>query len=239
MARKGKIKRDRKTIEEVVRPVRWRKYQQICLIVCEDTKTEPAYFNTFSGAFPEESFYIRCVGAGKDSLGVVEQALQEVEALKAEAKKDIDFVWVVFDKDDADKKEVITQRFDKAFALAAEAKMEVAFSNEVFELWLLLHFQHVPTDKPMPRKDIYDQLEKAIQGAENDSTYSYTHGDDAVIAKVSALGDENHAITRAKVLDKKFKGVAPIKANPSTQVYRLVEELREWIAYHNWEPEGK
>lgn len=41
--------------EEDTRPIRWRRYPYLFLIVCEDEKTEPYYFGKFIKLFPEET----------------------------------------------------------------------------------------------------------------------------------------------------------------------------------------
>ncbi|SFD18392.1 hypothetical protein SAMN05518672_101929 [Chitinophaga sp. CF118] len=61
MARKGKLglKAEKDTIE---RPVRFKKYEYLFLIVCEDQKTEPEYFQQFADALPAETLYLKSVG---------------------------------------------------------------------------------------------------------------------------------------------------------------------------------
>lgn len=73
MARRGKLKKQ-KTKEETLRPVRFRRYDHFFLIVCEDEKTEPYYFDTFAHEFPQETVFIRTIGTGKKPKGIVEQA---------------------------------------------------------------------------------------------------------------------------------------------------------------------
>ncbi|HMZ32282.1 MAG TPA: RloB family protein, partial [Methanoregulaceae archaeon] len=55
------------------------------------------------------------------------------------ARKEVDIVWVVFDKDSSDENETKIKRFEDAFTIAEKENFKVAYSNEVFELWLLLH----------------------------------------------------------------------------------------------------
>jgi hypothetical protein len=116
MARKGKLKGT--TEEEKQRPVRLRKYQYLYLIVCEDQETEKVYFERFQPKFPEKTVYITTIGTGLDSKGVVERAIRERKLLSVKAEKEVDAVWVVFDKDDADLNAARRQRFEDAFRLA-------------------------------------------------------------------------------------------------------------------------
>ena len=99
MAKRGKLNKD-KTIDEDIRPLRPRRYDMFVLIVCEDQNTEPYYFRRFKNLFPKETVYLREIGTGKKPKGIVEQTISERESLSVEAKKTVDEVWVVFDKDD-------------------------------------------------------------------------------------------------------------------------------------------
>ena len=158
MAIKGKV--ERKAIQESSRrPNRIRRYKYLFLIICEDEKTEPLYFEKFREKFPDETLYLETVGTGKDPKGVVEQAIDEKIKLETFAKKEVDEVWIVFDKDDADANDTRINNFNEAFKMAKKEKFEVAYSNEVFELWLLLHLKNIEGDKPIPRNEIYQLLE--------------------------------------------------------------------------------
>lgn len=142
MAKKGVVnKKNLKNDDD--RPVRWRKYPHLFLIVCEDQNTEPDYFTRFRDQFPEETVFLRTVGVGRSALGVVEQCIQEREKLADESNKTVDETWSVFDKDDADQVPANAIRFSNAFELAKREGISVACSNEVFELWLLLHLVDV------------------------------------------------------------------------------------------------
>lgn len=64
---------------------------------------------------------------------------------------DIDQVIIVFDNDD-----LTTPQLRMAFQLAEAKGYQILFSNECFELWILLHFEVCIT--PMSRKSIYRKL---------------------------------------------------------------------------------
>lgn len=127
-----------------------------------------------------------------------------------------------FDKDDF-------TDFDEAIQLAAEHNIMCAWSNESFELWLLLHFRDV--SKWTGRGELIDSLETAIREElhKSDSTalYDYSKGDGEIYSLVSSLGSEEEAIARAEALKKRFENVGnPSKQNPCTHVDELVLELR-------------
>lgn len=236
MARRGTLNKT-ELKEKEKRPIRWRKYPHLFLIVCEDGNAEPYYFRTFEKHIPEETIFLRAVGTGRSSKGVVEQAIIERDKLVAEANKNVDEVWVVFDKDDAEKVPANILRFTDAFKIAQEEKMKVAYSNEVFELWLLLHFSDVSSANPIPRADIYSRLETVIKSFKTHKLFVYEHGKTVVIDAIIKLGIEVKAIERAEKLLAEQKGKQPIDANPSTTVHILVKRLRELIEWYSYSPD--
>jgi len=236
MARRGTLNKF-ELKEREKRPIRWRKYPHLFLIVCEDGNTEPYYFRTFEKYIPAETIFLRAVGTGRSSKGVVEQATIEREKLATEANKNVDEVWAVFDKDDAKKIPANTLRFIDAFKIAQEQKIRVAYSNEVFELWLLLHLSDLSSATPIPRADIYSGLEAIIKSFETHKSFFYDHGKIDVIEAIIKLGNEAKAIERAEKLLSEQKGKQPIYANPITTVHILVKRLRELIAWYSYSPD--
>jgi hypothetical protein len=236
MAKKGKVKKFQDQ-ESEERPVRFRRYQYLFLIVCEDENTEPLYFKNFKEQIPNETIYLRPVGTGRDAKGVVEEAIKEKHKLAIEAKKEVDVVWAVFDKDDADENATKIQRFTDAFDIAEKHNIKAAYSNEVFELWLLLHLTDVDSAVALPRKTIYELLQVHIQQNENYSTFQYKHGNGDLLTIIQEIGNQQKAIDRAENLLHTHKGKKPIQANPSTKVHLLVKELLEWIAYFSYRPD--
>ncbi|MGB1205122.1 MAG: RloB family protein [Chitinophagales bacterium] len=237
MAKRGKIRRNsrKKTIEKLKRPINIRKYKHFFLIVCEDTKTEPTYFEQFKAFFPPNTLHLEMVGTGKSPLGVVQACITERHRLKVETRKEIDFVWAVFDKDDADKNNTKSAKFEAAFALAKQEHIHIAYSNEVFELWLLLHLRNIDMKEPIPRRQIYEMLaEKVRKPGTKYENFIYEHGKSNIIAVIAAIGNEKKAIERAEKLLEYHENKPPLKTNPSTLVHILVKELRAWIVFYNW-----
>lgn len=236
MARPGKVSPSRRgrTPADEKRPVRWRRYQFLFLVVCEDQTTEPHYFNTFLAALPEEVIFLRAVGTGRDPLGVVEQAQREREKLQAEAGREVDETWLVFDKDDADDGTKKTERFEEAETLAEQQHFRLAFSNEVFELWLLLHLREVTADLTLPRAEIYRRLGEALRQHSEFADFEYNHQNTPaadIVAAIARIGSEELAIARATALLAAHGDKSLLASNPSTRVHLLVQSLRAWIVY--------
>ena len=192
------------------------------LIVTEGTETEVNYFENisriikelFSNSIIVEKIDLDIQGTARSTKVLVN------EAIKKRSLKTYSDVWVVFDKDD-------NIDFDEAIALAKEKGLNVAWSNECFELWLLLHFQDLKS--AIGRNDYYSKLtnhfkDKNINNGKYDKniydifdiTSKYVH--DAIKRSNSLLEDHR--------CDKIF---SPNKMNPATKVQDLVEELIKYI----------
>lgn len=235
MAKRGKLTKQKEQ-KEHDRPVRWRKYPHLFLIVCEDGKTEPAYFDQFKADIPADTIFLKTVGTGMSSLGVVEQARKEREQLAETARKTVDETWAVFDKDDADLIQANARRFAEAFSLAEKNGIQIAYSNEVFELWLLLHFVEVDPREPIGRREIYARLEGAIRHISQSGEFIYAHGNTAVLSWVAAWGSRVAALKRGRSLLDHFRHTSPLIANPSTSVPLLVQRLMDLIDWYSYSP---
>lgn len=139
MARRGKLN-EQQTKDVIERPARSRKYTYHILVACEDENTEPYYFEKYKQQFeeiwPQKTLYLRPIGTGRNSLGVVRRAIEEREILASEANRTtIDQTWAVFDKDDLDKSEGNRRNFIEAFELGESENVRIAYSNECFELF--------------------------------------------------------------------------------------------------------
>ncbi len=238
MAKKGNLKKFAKE-EASERPIRFKRYEYLFLIVCEDEKTEPSYFEKYKAQIPEETLYLKPVGTGLDPKGVVQRAIIERDNLVSTANKEVDRVWVVFDKDDADENTTKVQNFEDAFTISKNECFKVAYSNEVFELWLLLHFISVDKNTPLPRNQIYSLLKDEFKKVDGYKDYEYTHGviDERTIDIVFKAGNRDLAISRAELLMEHHKNSKPIEANPSTKIHMLIKELLDWINYYSYTPE--
>lgn len=234
MAQRGKIK-NKTTKEEDKRPFRPRRYERFILIVCEDQNTEPYYFRKIKELFPENTVYLREIGTGKKPKGIVETAIAEREKLHEEINKSVDEVWIVFDKDDEGNNETTLKSFNEAWELAETERICIAFSNEVFELWLLLHLIDITHDVAIPRSEIYELLEQHIKQSDKFKDFVYKHGKSNVINIILEIGNEILAIERASKLLENQKSKKPINANPSTTVHILVKRLRELIEWYSYD----
>ena len=193
-------KHARRNINYLQRSINQRNEEAVVLIVCEGKKTEPNYFRSF-----RVSKKIHVLGEGDSPLNLVKKALEEQKG------HTYDQVWCVFDRDS-----VPPNQFNTALQQAEQHDIKVAYSNECFELWYLLHFHFYQT---------------AIQRAEYPRLLSEALGCDYRKSRpdMYALLEsrQTQAIRNAKHLLQMYQPVNPEKDNPSTTVFRLVEALNK------------
>jgi RloB-like protein len=180
-----------------------REVKQRFLIVCEGEKTEPNYFRSFR----VPKVVIDVQGLGENPSRLVESAKE------LKSQDDYDRVWCVFDRDSWTE-----QDFNNAIKNANSEGFGVAYSNEAFELWYILHFEFLNTG--IPRSDYLDKLTYLCrQKYKKNSETIY----DELIHKQAT------AIKNATNLLKLYKPCNPVKDNPSTTVHLLVQELNKFI----------
>lgn len=204
-------KRDPRVARNLRRVSFVREVKQTFLIVCEGVNTEPDYFN----AFRLTSANIKAVGQGINTVGLVQKALRIREEERKKGR-DYDQCWVVFDKDDFPDND-----FNRAIALAQTSGMKVAYSNQAFEYWFLLHYNLI--QGPMHR-NLYAEKLSGLLGM----AYSKEAGFASQLFRVLA-DKRDQAIRNAKAIMRQMENVPPAQAESSTTVHLLVEELNKYV----------
>lgn len=187
-----------------------RMVKQSFLIVCEGVRTEPDYFK----AFRMTTATVKAVGQAMNTTSLVAKAISIREA-DEKKKRTYDQCWVVFDKDDFPASD-----FNAAIKMAEKNGFRVAYSNQAFEYWFLLHFNLYKG--PLHRNTYANMLTK-LTGI----TYAKTEGFGAVMYN-RLLGLQQVAIRNAKSVLKDFSGDNPAMEESSTTVHLLVEELNKY-----------
>lgn len=161
------------------------------------------------------------MGIGRNTLSLVEYALKfinnnQIELEKTEKYDFCDECWVVFDKDDFPK-------FDEAINEAVKNKLKVAYSNECFEIWYLLHFNYY--NSALDRNLCNDKMTEILRKETGDKNIKYSK-ESKEIKKLDIYSlikeKEKFAIKNAEKLKKQFG-----RKNPSTTVFELVETLNK------------
>lgn len=188
------------------------------LIVCEGTKTEPKYFEALAEKQRGVLVYdidVQVKGIGRGTMSVVEKAID------LKNKNQYDRVWAVFDKD-----EFSARDFNEAIEKGESNGVEVAWSNEAFELWFLYHFHNVTTG--VPRGCYEDKISAAVNASRKyklKKTYKYRKNAPDNYETVTRYGSQDQAIKYAEKQHLAYKDTCYAEHNPCTTVYRLVRQL--------------
>ncbi len=176
------------------------------LIVCEGARTEPGYFK----CFPVPSADIVIIGEGYNTVSLVERTkeLQQQHGFD----EDTDQVWCVFDKDDFP-----AEDFNNAIEKAKKYGFRVAYTNQAFELWYLLHFDFHESNL---HRDQYiikltDKLGKKYEKNSARMYETLRHMQPQAIRHAQRLYEQRTS--------------SPANDNPSTTVFMLVEELNKYL----------
>lgn len=189
----------------------YRDIKQSFLIICEGVNIEPDYFN----AFRLTSASVKAVGKGLNTVRLVQEAMiiRNEERRKGHS---FDQYWVVFDKDDFSNTD-----FNEAIRLAEANGFQVAYSNQAFEYWFLLHFNAY--SGYIHRGD-YEQLlsrQMKTKYSKKDSFTARIYG--------LLLPYQPDAIARARKILADFGDTPPSLAVSSTTVFKLVEALNRFL----------
>jgi RNAse (barnase) inhibitor barstar len=191
------------------RRVAFREPRNTILIVCEGEKTEPNYFNKFP--VKKELVRIDVEGTGCNTVSLVKRCIEMMEKAEKEGHP-YNQAWCVFDRD------IFPLRcFNDALQLAKHKKIKIAYSNEAFELWYLLHFNYYNT--AMSRHQYCEKLSELLP-------FSYVKNLDSmydILKRKQAV-----AIKYAKKLFDSYNKQDPANNNPSTTIFLLVEELNRF-----------
>lgn len=186
------------------------------LIVCEDSKSSRYYFESF----PVDQLRVefRVLGTGMNTDSLVEEAVKKIEQAEKNGQRYSD-VWCVFDRNSFP-----LPNYSRAFQLAKNNKIKVAWANEAFELWYLLHYCYLDTG--IGRADYSRKL--------REHGLDYDKADKTIYEKVKHF--QERAIKNAARLEKRWNDSGkdcPERENPSTSVHKLVEYLSELAGLGN------
>lgn len=187
-------------------------------IFCEGKNTEPLYFNSFP-----ISNIAHCEGYSQTKTTLVNTALK-YKREQGISRRTKDQIWVVFDYDyDGKKQPGQKEDYNAAIVKAKANNMNVAFSNDSFELWYLLHFENCNAQEG--REWINKRLSKKL---------GFKYDKDKSIAKKMyrlLLNSQGAAIERAQALYDQYNedDLAHADKNPITTVHLLVQELNKYL----------
>lgn len=193
------------------------------LIICEGENTEPSYFKSF----PVPSKLVKIEGGRNSKNSLVDYAIEQMKKEENQGRE----VWCVYDFDlKPDEKETQLQDFNSSITKAEANGIKVAWSNDAFELWFVLHYhklhgQHSREKLNAILKEVwklksFHNEAKKVQFCKE--MYNRIGGSKSQSQKL--------AIRRARELHDSFKPRTDYSNHCScTTVYLLVEELNNYL----------
>jgi hypothetical protein len=183
------------------------------LIVCEDGKSAPNYFEALKKHFNLSATSVEVVGSGgrTQPTQVVARAIEikERAASPRSGTEPFDQVWCVIDGDFGNK-------INNARTSAKANGIKLAISTMCFEYWILLHFE----ENNASTHDCDEMVSRLRRSHLADYEKGKCDFQD-VVARV------DEASTRAEKLRQPgiARGDLPEKQNPCSEVYLLIQAL--------------
>jgi hypothetical protein len=197
-------------VRHVRRPEATRNRRRV-LIVCEDSKSACLYFKAFN--IDPERAEVVSVGTGMNTDSLVAETVR-LKNNATQQGQPFGNIWCVLDRDSFP-----LQNYSRAFQLAGNERFQMAWANEAFELWYLLHFNY--HDAGISRTEYQQRLNAHL-------TEPYDKADDRIFEKIYPY--QQAAMRNARRLEKHWREMGerfPERQNPSTSVHKLVEFLNE------------
>jgi hypothetical protein len=221
------------------------------IIFCEDQVSELIYFKYFE----TPHIKVNPIGGQKSKMENViraiahcisEDLMEYVDGNPKIKAKDTQ-IWCAFDRDiedDLTKRQQGNISFDEGVNIASSRGIKVAWSNDAFELWVLLHFEDVdPANKAYENRDYYyerltgifkglpdpgDHLKKAlVHKTFNYKTDLKQERNFRNIVRPEMISKTRNAIARANRLADHHAafGLPAHQKVPCTLVHELIAEL--------------
>lgn len=210
------------------------------LIVCEGANTEPFYFRGLiayladrcGGVDLSNDVNIQGVGKNTESLmNSVESFFEKVDDEYGSMLIPYGNIAVVFDRDSFG-----AGSFNHAIDMARKQKKRYpdiqeyisAWSNESFELWILLHFQYM--DSALGRDEINRKLTEIFRErgvlSKRESYPGVIKSSESIFDDIIRCGGSvDMAVRNAERLDSNYHDRKYANHNPRTKVYKLVTAL--------------
>lgn len=179
-------------------------------LICTEGKTEAIYFGHYRSSTGP---VIVALDKSDHKVSLVKKTIEERdERIQAgEFDEKTDEVWVVLDRDANPLNKMDKAHFNRALEFANINNIHVAYSNDAFELWFLLHYQDLWAATHR------DQLYKILS----------THRNEKYVKPLDLYKEiksqRSLALKRAAKLLK--SNLSPADCNPSTTIHILVEKL--------------
>jgi hypothetical protein len=211
--------------------------EQICgiIIACEDSVSSPEYFKQIVSKLKEEKkitphSFVIANHRHNNPKGVLQDLLNYKDGNII--YKDFNSKWIVIDRDaniGCARSGHNVQDFNNSIKDAKEKGIKVAYANDSFELWYLLHFRYVDT-RIMRDKILIDVIAEFKKNFPDDfqnlNVYNIKTKEQTQKIYQRLLIKQQTAIKNAeKLLTNYGDNHKPESDNPSTTIHKLVLEL--------------
>lgn len=221
------------------------------IIFCEDEISEIQYFKYFETSLIK----VNTIGGQKSKIDNVfkaidhclgENLMEIINGIPVLKQEDI-HVWCVFDRDIEENislQSLGNISFNESIETATSRGIKVAWSNDAFELWVLLHFEDIDPkiNENKKRETYYEKLTNIFKSlpnpnedlvkAKNHASFTYkkdmkSKNNFRSIVRDEIVNKTSDAISRAQSLEFYHKALnnSNHEKAPCTLVYLLVEEL--------------
>lgn len=179
-------------------------------VFLEGTETEPEYIDGLKREYRDTaSIEFSMLRKGGQPFELVESARKSI----AEADREVDAYWCVFDVESPQKHPKL-----KAAVEGAPGELRLAISNPCFELWLILHFQDQTAA-------LTTKAAEKLRGKLDGTNGKHLDAD-------KYMARRSQAIRRAQALRKKHAGDGTLfpEDNPSSTFDAFLEHLDRLVA---------
>lgn len=213
------------------------------LFYAEGTKTEPKYVEDMKTIIKQrykmtasDIIIVDDKSGGRNTISLIEYAENDV-ANRVHRGEKIDHVWIFYDKDSFDKDlydnsfHKITSKNKKNFVNddgdncdSNNIRWHALWSNECFELWMLLHFEY--SDACLSRTSYIPKIDKILNDKQKGLSYEKN------LANLYQILEKYGSIKNAFRWSKKLNDSLPNineKTNPSTGIYDLIEFFHAYL----------
>ncbi len=194
------------------RNINSRKSKKVILVAFEGkNKTENNYFSNYR--LRDKDYIIKLVpGNETDPINLVNKTIIKVKELGLNLEEN-DRAYCIFDTDLDERKNM---QIIKARKLAKKYHIIMITSNPCIELWFLLHFEY--TTAWLSNNDVINKLKKYYPKYEKNINIFPEIKDKVFEAIKNAKKLESFQLDNNKI-------IGMVDANPSTEMYKIVEEL--------------
>lgn len=194
------------------RNINSRKSKKVILVAFEGkNKTENNYFSNYR--LRDKDYIIKLVpGNETDPINLVNKTIIKVKELGLNLEEN-DRAYCIFDTDLDERKNM---QIIKARKLAKKYHIIMITSNPCIELWFLLHFEY--TTAWLSNNDVINKLTKYYPKYEKNINIFPEIKDKVSEAIKNAKKLESFQLDNNKI-------IGMVDANPSTEMYKIVEEL--------------